>query len=387
MKRKYGRNFWILSFAMFLFMTSFNLILPELNQFLSELGGETYKGWIITLFTISAALSRPFSGKLSDTIGRKKVMNIGIVVSFVVALLYPLSFSVWFFLALRFVHGFSAGFLPTGATALVTDILPTDQRGQAMGIWGTFISLGIGVGQSVGSYIYMTLGLNNLFLISAVTVVLSGILIQYVRETLKVQQKFKPSHLKVTLKDVFEPGVLPAAMVMFLTAVSSGIIFVIAPDMSTFLGIPNKGYFFGIYVISTILIRLLTSSLSDKIGRRKTLLIGITFLIISMLMVGFAKSSTAFTIAAAVFGLATGISSPTLFAWTADLSHKDRRGVGAGTMFIALELGIMVGSFSTIFTYNNTLNSIPYAFLVGVFLALAAAIYLLWHLKRRHSTT
>lgn len=387
MKRKYGRNFWILSFAMFLFMTSFNLILPELNQFISDLGGENQKGWIITLFTISAALSRPFSGKLSDTIGRKKVMNIGILVSFIIALLYPLSFSVWFFLILRFLHGFSAGFLPTGATALVTDILPSDQRGQAMGIWGTFISLGIGVGQSLGSWIYMHLGITNLFLISAVTVVLSGILIQYVRETLEVQQKFRPAHLKVTIKDVFEPSVLPAAMVMFLTAVSSGIIFVLAPDMSTFLGIQNKGYFFGIYVISTIIIRLLTSSLSDKIGRRKTLIIGLSILIISMLMVGFARSSEAFTFAAIIFGLATGISSPTLFAWTADLSHKDRRGVGAGTMFIALELGIMVGSLSTIFTYHNTLNSIPNAFLVGVFLAFAAVIYLLWHLKRRHSTT
>lgn len=387
MKRKYGRNFWILSIAMFLFMTSFNLILPELNQFITDLGGENYKGWIITLFTISAALARPFSGKLSDTIGRKRVMNIGIIICFIVALLYPLSHSVWFFLGLRFLHGFSAGFLPTGATALVTDILPTDSRGQAMGIWGTFISLGIGVGQSLGSLIYMHLGINNLFMISAATAVLSGILIQYVRETLKNKQKFKPALLKVEWKDVFEPSVFPASIVMMLTAVSSGIIFVLTPDISSFLGINNKGWFFGIYVISTIVIRLFTSSLSDKIGRRKTLIIGVCILIISMFMIGFAKSLFTYTLAAGIFGLATGISSPTLFAWTADLSHIDRRGVGAGTMFIALEIGIMIGSISTVFTYNNTFNSVPVAFLVGVSLAFVALFYLIWHLKRRQSVT
>ncbi len=372
---------------MFLFMTSFNLILPELNHFITDLGGANHKGLIITLFTISAAVSRPFSGKLSDTIGRKKVMIFGLIICFIVSLLYPLSLSVWFFLVLRFLHGFSAGFLPTGATAMVTDLLPAESRGQGMGIWGTFISLGIGVGQSLGSFIYNEWGMNNLFLFSSFIAVISGILILFVKETLEKTENFKPQLLKITLKDVFEPSVLPAAMVMFLTATCSGIIFVLTPDMSTFLGIGNKGWFFGIYVLSTILIRLLTSSLSDKIGRRKTLIIGIIFLIASMILIGYAKDWKAYSTAAIVFGIATGISSPTLFAWTADLSHPERRGVGTGTMFIALEIGIMVGAFSTILTYNNTLESITIGFLLGAFMALLAVLYLFWHLKNRSSHT
>ncbi|MEY3236118.1 MAG: hypothetical protein RI883_219 [Bacteroidota bacterium] len=372
---------------MFLFMTSFNLILPELNHFITDLGGANHKGLIITLFTISAAVSRPFSGKLSDTIGRKKVMIFGLIVCFIVSLLYPLSVSVWFFLGLRFLHGFSAGFLPTGATAMVTDLLPAESRGQGMGIWGTFISLGIGVGQSLGSFIYNEWGMNNLFLFSSFIAVVSGILILFVKETLIKTEKFKPQLLQISLTDVFEPSVLPAAMVMFLSATCSGIIFVLTPDMSTFLGIENKGWFFGIYVISTILVRLLTSSVSDKIGRRKTLIIGILFLIVSMIMIGYAKDWKAYTTASIVFGIATGISSPTLFAWTADLSHPERRGVGSGTMFIALELGIMAGSFSTVLTYNNTLESITNGFLLGAFMALLAVLYLIWHLKKRTSHT
>ena len=61
---------------MLFFMISFNLIMPQLNDFITELGGATYKGLIITFFTIAAALSRPFSGKLADLIGRKKVVFI-----------------------------------------------------------------------------------------------------------------------------------------------------------------------------------------------------------------------------------------------------------------------------------------------------------------------
>ncbi len=300
-------------------MLSFNLILPELNQYLTILGGEKHKGLIITLFTISAAISRPFSGKLSDYIGRKKVMLFGVIISIFSLFVYPLFQTVFLFLLLRFIHGFSVGFFPTGATALITDLLPENSRGRAMGIWGTFISLGIGVGQSLGSIAFNYLGMNYLFWVASLIAIVSLILIQMVSETLEKPEKFRPKHLIIQWNDVLEPKVFPAAIVMMLTAVSSGIIFVLTPDLSGFLKIENKGYFFLLYVLSTILIRLFMGSLSDEIGRQKTLIIGVSFLIISMLMIAYAANLLMFSVASLLFGVATGITSPTLFAWNADL--------------------------------------------------------------------
>ena len=368
---------------MFFFMTSFNLILPELNNYISILDGADKKGLIITLFTISAAISRPFSGKLADTIGRKKVIYLGIICSFFVMLIYPFSYSVLFFLILRFLHGFSAGFAPTGATALLTDLIPEKSRGHAMGIWGTFISLGIGVGQTLGSWIYLSFGFTILFLIGALFSLIAFILVFWIKETLVNQQKFNFKLLRISWKDVFEPNVLPAAFVMLLSAMCSGMIFVLTPDLSTYLGISNKGFFFGIYVIATILIRLLTSSLSDRIGREKTLLIGCFILVISMLLVGTSNSIVSYIFAAIIFGIATGITSPTMFAWTADLSHEDRRGVGAGTMFIALEFGIMFGALLTLVSYDSTKSTIFITFLIGAIMATIACIYLIVIIARK----
>ena len=368
---------------MFFFMTSFNLILPELNNYISILDGADKKGLIITLFTISAAISRPFSGKLADTIGRKKVIYLGIICSFFVMLIYPFSYSVLFFLILRFLHGFSAGFAPTGATALLTDLIPEKSRGHAMGIWGTFISLGIGVGQTLGSWIYLSFGFTILFLIGALFSLIAFILVFWIKETLVNPQEFNFKLLRITWKDVFEPNVLPAAFVMLLSAMCSGMIFVLTPDLSTYLGISNKGFFFGIYVIATILIRLLTSSLSDRIGREKTLLIGCFILVISMLLVGTSNSIVSYIFAAIIFGIATGITSPTMFAWTADLSHEDRRGVGAGTMFIALEFGIMFGALLTLVSYDSTKSTIFITFLIGAIMATIACIYLIVIIARK----
>lgn len=382
---KYGKNFWIICWSMFLFMTSFNLIIPELNEFITNLDGADKKGLIFVLFTLSSAIARPFSGRLSDYIGRKKVMYVGIFVSIIVSLLYPISSTVFFFLFLRFLHGFSAGFFPTGSTALMTDILPANKRGVGMGIWGTFISLGIGIGQGIGTSVSNFVGMENLFIIASALSILSSILIFFVKESLENPIQFKPSLMIVPKADIIERNVFPAALVTFLSAFCSGIIFVITPDMSKFVGLSNKGWFFVFYVICTIFVRLFFGSLSDKIGRRKTLSIGFLFLIISMLLIGYSTNSITYTIASVIFGIATGITSPTIFAWTADLSSFDRRGIGAGTMFIALEVGIMAGSFSTMLTYRNTLASVPISFLTGVISASIGIIYLIWHQINRKS--
>lgn len=373
--------------ALLAFMMSFNLFLPEFNEFLTDLGGEEYKGMIFLMFSLSAAISRPFSGKLSDTIGRKKVMYIGIVLGFLTTLVYPFSTAVVFFLWLRFMHGFSSGFLPTGATALVTDILPKEGRGVAMGIWGTFISVGFGVGNFFATYIEQVIGLTGLILVAAGFALIAGFLISFIKETLPDPQPFKWSLLKIRWNDVFEPSVRPAAFVMFCSATSTGIMFVTSPDMSGYVGIENKGWFFLFYMSSTIFIRLFASSLSDKIGRRKALLIGLFFMALSMIILGLSKDWIQYTIGAIVFGISTGISSPTIFAWMADLSPEKRRGVGSGTVFMALELAIIFGAVITLTIYDSSVLTIPICYSIGAAFALIGMGYLIWHLNRRESIT
>lgn len=351
---------------------------------ITNLNGADLKGWIFMLFSITALISRPFSGKLSDTIGRKKVMYIGIAIAAVTTFIYPFV-GLTGFLLLRLSHGFSAGFLPTGATALVTDLLPIKGRGVAMGIWGTFISVGFGFGNFFSGMILNLIGIYGLFILASSFAVLSGILTFKLKETLPNPQRFKFSLLKVTFNDVFEPTVLAPAFVMFCSAISTGVIFVTSSDISEYMHIGNKGWFFIFYMSSTILVRVFAGSLSDKIGRRKSLIIGMLFLIISMLLIATAQEIIQYTIGATVYGLATGVNSPTIFAWTADLSPEKRRGVGAGTVFIALESAIMGGALITLFLYTNTMDSARLSYYMAAGFGLIAIVYLIWNIRRKSS--
>lgn len=378
--KSYSKNFWALCVSILLFMTSFNLIVPELNTFITNLHGEEYKGLIMVLFTLSAAISRPFSGKLADNMGRKSTMYVGIIVMTIATFLYPLSSTVLFFLLLRFFHGFSTGFLPTGATATITDLLPADKRGQGMGVFGTAISLGIGVGQFLGTPVANTFGITGLFIVAGILSIAAGLMITTVKETLENPQPFQISHLSIKKNEWIEKNVLPVGVVMLLSAASSGMLFVITPDLSGYLGIENKGWFFALYVISTIIVRLFTGKLSDKIGRRQTLVIGLIILIISMILVANAKSIFMYSFASIIFGMATGLNSPTLFAWMADLAPSHRRGIGSGTLFIALELGIMLGAGLTLVFYQSNFESVRLTFNIAVLLNSLALAFVLAHL-------
>ncbi len=385
MLKRYSKDFWLLSASMFFFMLSFNLILPEMNGFISGLGGSEVKGSIIFLFSVAAGVSRPFAGRLADLIGRKRSVFIGLGIAIAASISYAWVGALSVFFVLRFAHGLSAGFAPTGATALLTDILPPGRKGAAMGLWGTFISLGIGVGQALGSYIFERSNFDTLFMTSAAFGILALILLSPIKETLPEQQAFQWRQLLIKWEDVVEPSVKPAALIMLLTAISSGLIFVLTPDYSTYLGIANKGYFFGIYVLSTIGIRLVFSSLSDRIGRRETMVIGCSLLVLSMVLLGYANDLWSYSFAAAIFGLATGISSPTLFAWTADLSLTHRRGTGSGTLFIALEIGILIGSGLTFLFYKNTIESARHCLFIAAGFGVIALLILLVQIRSAKS--
>ena len=64
-------------------------MLPELNDYITSLGGADEKWLILGLWTLAAAIARPFSGKIADNFGRKSTIFIGVIVSILISFMYP----------------------------------------------------------------------------------------------------------------------------------------------------------------------------------------------------------------------------------------------------------------------------------------------------------
>ncbi len=378
--------FILLCFSSFLFFASFNMMIPELPDYLTSLDGAEYKGLIIALFTVTAGISRPFSGKLTDTIGRVPVMAFGSLVCFVCGFLYPFLQTVAAFLMLRLVHGFSTGFKPTGTSAYVADVVPFDRRGEAMGWLGLSGSTGMAIGPAIGSVVTSHLSLDFMFYSSSILALLSIAILLGMPETLPDQVPFRLGLLKISRKDIYEHRVFPAAFVTFLTSFAYGTVLTITPDQSSYLGIGNKGLFFTVFTISSLATRFLAGKFSDRMGRVPVLKISSLALGISMVMTGFAGSAAMFLVSAVAFGAAIGTNSPTVSAWTIDLSHEERRGKAVATMYIFLEAGIGLGAFLSALVYNNQTDRFGWSFALAAATAFAAFGYLLTYKPKRVTT-
>ncbi len=357
------------------------MIIPELPNYLTSLGGGAYKGFIISLFTLTAAISRPFSGKLADTIGRIPVMIIGAGVCFVIGFAYPMVTTVAGFLLLRLLHGFSTGFKPTGTSAYVADVVPLNKRGEAMGILGVFGSLGIAAGPAIGGFLAHYYNTGIMFYSSSASAILSVVILMGMKETLPDKQRFKWYQLYIKRGDIFEPLVKAPSIVMFLSAYSFGVILTIIPDFSDYLGVANRGYFFASFTAASILVRVVAGKVSDTYGRLAVLRVSTLMVMVAMLTVGLATTPAWLLLSAAFLGVAAGMNSPTIFAWTIDLSNPLRRARAMATMYISMEVGIGLGAIVSGFLFGNHTDRIPYTFFVGALLAGLAFLYVRYGYK------
>ena len=381
MLRRYSLQFWLLCLSTLLFFFSFTILIPELPDYITSLGGEDYKGAVIGLFTIAAALSRPISGKLADSIGRLPVMIFGGVVCIVMSVLYPIFISVFGFLTLRFFHGLSTGFMPTGTVAYLADIIPKNRRGEAMGLVGIMNNIGMMSGYAASSFIMKNVGLTNMFWLSGLLAFLSVAIIFGMKESLKPVEKLKLSHFKICLADIWDSRAKEPAILMLLTVTMFGAVITLIPDYSKGLGIENKGLFISIMTVSTVVTRLFTSKLSDVKGRVYSCKIGTSFWIIGATLLIF-RQIELFYLAAIFCGFASGINSPALFAWAVDVANGERAGRAMATLFIALEIGITIGAFVSAFIYDNVFVNFSLVFLFIGILCAAALAYLFFFLKK-----
>ena len=381
-KSLYTVPFLLLCLSHILFAGSFNMMIPELPSFLTSLGGEDYKGLIISLFTLSAGFSRPISGKLTDTIGRIPVMVFGTIVCVICSLLYPLLTTVAGFLLLRFFHGFSTGFKPTAATAFAADIVPPHRRGEAMGILGISMNLGASMFPPLGSVLVLNYSIDIMFYVSSALALISILMLMGLKETLEDKQAFRPALLKVSPKEIIERKALPPAIVTMFLYMTFGVLLTISPDQADYLGVENRGLLFTSFTIFAILSRAVAGRVSDLYGRIIVIKCSIVLLVLSLFYMGMADSATDLMLAAGALGFSTGIAAPAVFAWVIDISPEERRGRYMATVYIALEIGIGGGALLSAWIYGNDPTHFPRVYYMTAAMTLIAGIYLQFFYKK-----
>ncbi|MEW6624236.1 MAG: MFS transporter [Bacillota bacterium] len=323
----------------FMFL-GFQMFIPTFPLYVEKLGGgEMAVGLTVGIFSISAILSRPISGKLLDQGSRRKIFLIGLVISLVAISGYPLSVNLFLLLLFRLLHGAGFGMATTSAGTIVADLIPPRRLGEGIGYYGLTNTLSMAFAPAVGLFIIYKYNFTALFIISAVLAAVA-LLVSYFIHCPEIIKKADTSEKY----NYIEPAAIIPSLVMLFACMPFGAITTFISLYSIERGIENIGFFFTFYAVILFVSRPLSGILADKHGPSKVVFPGMLLMGIAMAVISMADSYWWFAVAALIFGMGIGLVMPSLQSLTVKKALPSRRGTAMSTFFLSFDVGIGMGS-------------------------------------------
>ncbi|OBZ15702.1 multidrug transporter [Bacillus sp. FJAT-27264] len=154
--------------TIFLTFTGIGLVVPIMPTFMNELNisGSTV-GLLVAAFSLSQLLLSPLAGRLSDTMGRKNIIVVGLVVFAVSELVFGLANMSWMLFISRMLGGAGAALIMPAVMAYVADTTSLEERARGMGLINAAISTGFIIGPGIGGYL-AEFGIRAPFFVAAI---------------------------------------------------------------------------------------------------------------------------------------------------------------------------------------------------------------------------
>lgn len=155
-ERLWNANYWKVMIANFTLFFAFYLLTPLLPLYLSEQFHATKDviGIVLSGYTVTALLSRPFSGYLVDTFNRKKVLMVCFFLFFICFAGYLAASTLLLFTIVRTLHGAPFGSVTVANSTMAIDVLPASRRNEGIGYYGLSNNLAMAIAPTVGLLLY-----------------------------------------------------------------------------------------------------------------------------------------------------------------------------------------------------------------------------------------
>ena len=357
MERLWNRNYCKVMAANFTLFFAFYVLTPLLPLYLSEHFGATKDviGLVLSGYTITALLVRPFSGYVVDTFPRKTVLMIAFGAFAIFFAGYLAASTLLMFTIVRTLHGGPFGSVTTANATVAIDVLPSSRRTEGIGYYGLSNNLAMATAPTIGIWLYQLTDSFDFLFWLALIVACAGWLID---STVKLKPKAAaapsagPSHLSLDRFFLTRGWLLGVNMIAF--GFSFGV-------LSNYLAIYGKevmgitggtGTYFLLCSIGLILSRL-QGSKALRAGRvthnaaegMVISLVGYTlFIFMPTLFAGnHIAIMTGYYGSALLIGLGNGHMWPAFQNMTINVARNNQRGTANSTILISWDIGMGLG--------------------------------------------
>jgi MFS family permease len=349
-KPKLPREVWLLVSANVVVALGYGVVSPVLPQYARHFGVSISAAtFVITAFALMRLVAAPPAGWLVQRLGERRVYINGLLIVAVSTAVCAFAQTYWQLLLFRSLGGLGSAMFSVSSLALMIRISPQDARGRVAGLFSSGFLIGSVGGPVLGS-LTAGLGLAAPFAIyGAALLVAAGVVFFSLRgSTLAApEESDEPA---VTLREVLRHRAYLAALLSnFATGWAAfGLRIALVPlfiveGLGRGTGI--AGLALATFAIGNVSVVIPSGYLSDRIGRRKLLIVGLLAAAISTSLLGVTGSLVIFLVTAYISGAATGIFISPQQAAVADIVGNKSRGGGPVALFqMMVDFGSIGGS-------------------------------------------
>ncbi len=323
------------------------IVLSVLSQYALELPGGTalLAGIAVGGYALTQAVLQVPFGVLSDRIGRKKTLLLGLLIFAAGSAICAIADNIYLLLLGRFLQG--AGAIGSVVTAMIADHVREDQRAHAMAVMGMTIAMSFAAAMIIGPLVGGFYSVSALFWLTAVLAILAlAILFTAVPEPPKIVHSYSEEEAKI--KHVFKDKDLVRMYITFLFHSSTMAIafFLIPLVMKQKFGMGPEDYWkvylpavvFGIVAMGPAAV------FGEKYGKGKEVfLVSIAFIAAAFALMGWSDSILWFAVGAVFFFIGFNMFEPLLQSFVSKFAKVHQKGAALGVANTFAYVGIFLG--------------------------------------------
>jgi len=375
MEKLWNANYIRVMLTNFALFFSFYLVTPLLPLYLSEDFGATKDviGVVLSGYTLTALIIRPFSGYVVDSFPRKAVLLICLLFYFLFFFGYIVAGSLLIFAIFRTLHGAPFGATTVANSTMAIDVLPSSRRNEGIGFYGVSNNLATAIAPSIGLFIYKVTG--NFQLLFWISLVVAAFALVFASQVKPKEYALVKDRRVISLDRFF----LLRGWFLAVNMAFFGFCWGVMSNYLAIYGKENLGITAGTGVFFLILSSgLILSRIQGSRALRDGHLIrnGAEGILLSM--VGYTifiawPSEISYYLSALMIGLGNGHMWPAFQNMMIELAKSNERGTANSTTLTSWDLGMGLGALlggiiAESYGYSTVFWSIVGAHLVGTIL-------------------
>lgn len=326
--------------ASFLFMFSVMFVTPLINGYALSLGADSILAGIITgSMSIVSIFLRPIAGNLVDLYSKYCLSLIGGILILIGVSGYWLVNTSGLLILFRLINGTGFVLATICMTTWLAFLVPRRFVGEAMGFYGLMNALAMAVAPLIAINSYKVIGYRYSMMIASLAAVIMLIMIKFVKNHAIPQNKLSLKnikHIRIIQKDI-----IPVALLMLFFSIPY---FATQADLVEYVAMRklsvSVGYFFLIYALSLLIIRIWLTRFFDTIAFGFWFWLSLIAMIIFLISMAFMKNNFIMLIAAVALSIGYGVIYSINQTTALLLSPLDQQGLASSTVYLGLDLGM-----------------------------------------------